>query len=283
MMRLLGTAAGGGAPQWNCACVQCGLMRQRGEQRLQECAAVSGNGRDWYLLNASPDIRAQVLGTPELAPRQGPPPDDSRPALPTRPAELQGANPGGRQTPLRGVILTDAELDHTLGLFSLREAESLDIYATEAVIDALGPIASFAGWRWHAVKCGEPVELPGLTVTAFPLPDKRPKYVSNVDGEGWVVGLRLLDPRVIVYAPCFGAWTPELDEALHGAEIAVIDGTFRTADEMPAVRGHLPISESLPRLAAHPGTAFRYTHLNNTNPVLTDPLGLPVAGEMELL
>jgi pyrroloquinoline quinone biosynthesis protein B len=235
-------------------------MRARGEQRLQECAAVSGDGRSWYLLNASPDIRPQLLGAPELAP-----------------------GPGTRETPVRGVILTDAELDHTLGLFSLREAEALDVYATEAVAAALSGFGAFPRWRRHILKCGEPLALPGLTVTPFPLPDKRPHYLSTVEENGWVIGLRLGGPRTIVYAPCFGQWTPELDEAIDGADIAVIDGTFRTPDEMPGVRGHLPMTESLPRLAAHPRTAFRYTHLNNTNPVLSDPQGLPLAGEMELL
>ncbi len=260
MIRLLGTAAGGGAPQWNCACVQCGLLRRDGGQRRQECAAVCGNGRDWHLLNASPDIRAQLLAAPELAP-----------------------GPGPRQTPVRGVILTDAEMDHTLGLFSLREAESLDVYATDVVIECVRRIATFPAWRWHPIKIGEPLELPGLTVTAFALPDMRPRHVSDVDGDGWVIGLSLRDPRRIVYAPCFSAWTAALDEAVRDAELAVLDGTFRTADEMPAVRGHLAIAESLPRLARHPRTTFRFTHLNNTNPLLTDPQGLPLAGEMELL
>lgn len=260
MMRLLGTAAGGGAPQWNCACVHCGQMRRSGRERLQECAAVSGNGRDWYLLNASPDIGAQLLAASELAP-----------------------GPGPRQTPVRGVILTDAEFDHTLGLFSLRQAESLDIYATAVVIESLRRVATFPGWRWHTIKTGEPLDLPGLTVATFALPDKRPGHLSDVDGEGWVVGLSLSEPRRIVYAPCFSAWTAELDAAVHDAELAVLDGTFCTADEMPKVRGHLAIAESLPELARHPRTTFRYTHLNNTNPLLTDPQGLPLAGEMELL
>jgi hypothetical protein len=155
-------AAGGGAPRWNCHCVQCGLLPERGEQRLQECAAVSGDGRSWCLLNASPDIRTQLLGAPELAP-----------------------GPHIRQTPVRGVI-----------------------------------------------------------------------------------GLRLAGPRTIVYAPCFATWTPRLDEAIDGADIAVIDGTFRTPEEMPGVRGHLPMTESLPRQ-------------HQSRPVR--PQGLPLAGEMELL
>lgn len=266
MMRLLGTAAGGGAPQWNCACVQCGLMRESGRERLQECAAVSGDGRSWYLLNASPDIRTQLLRTPELTP-----------------------GPGPRETPLKGVILTDAELDHTLGLFSLREAKTLDVYATAAVAQALAPVRRMIdpygdGWRWHELHPGESVKLDGgLTITPFSMGEKRPRYASDVDGDDWVVGLHLVAQKSIVYAPCFETWGEALDEALRDADFAVIDGTFRTSQEMPQVRGHLAMTESVPRLARHPRTAFRYTHLNNTNPVLTDPRDLPLAGEMELL
>jgi pyrroloquinoline quinone biosynthesis protein B len=266
MMRLLGTAAGGGAPQWNCACLQCGLLRSLGQERLQECAAVSGDGRSWYLLNASPDIRTQLMRTPELAP-----------------------GPGLRETPVKGVILTDAELDHTLGLFSLREAKTLDVYATAAVTRALRPVRRMIdpygdGWRWHALAPGEALKLDGdLTVTPFALGDKRPRYASDVDGKSWVIGLSLVAEKTIVYAPCFETWSEALEAALQDADAAVIDGTFRTPDEMPWVRGHLSMAESLPRLSGYPRTAFRYTHLNNTNPVLTDPRDLPLAGEMELL
>jgi pyrroloquinoline quinone biosynthesis protein B len=241
-------------------------MRSRKEDRLQECAAVSGDGRAWYLLNASPDIRTQLLRAPELAP-----------------------GPGVRETPLRGVLLTDAELDHTLGLFSLREAKTLDVYATAAVTEALAPVRRMIdpygdGWRWHPLRQGEALKLDGdLTVTPFPVGEKRPRYASDVDGNGWVIGLRLDAGKTIVYAPCFDTWGEELGAALQDADIAVIDGTFRTPDEMPGVRGHLSMADSLPRLSGHPRTAFRYTHLNNTNSVLTDPRDLPLAGEMELL
>ena len=238
---------------------------------------MSGNGFDWYLLNASPDVRAQLLAAPELAP-----------------------GPGMRETPVRGVVLTDAELDHVLGLFQLREAATLDVHATAAVLGALsGPLPVRRvvdpygqGWGWHTMS--GPFELKGgLTVRPFPLGDKKPRYVSpatqpsgptplasDCDGDGWVSGLRIGD---LVYAPCFRQWTESLDEALDGARVALIDGTFLTAGEMPGVSGHLSIDDSSQHLARHPGVRFLYTHLNNTNPLLSRGSALPVATEMELL
>jgi len=265
-VRVLGTAAGGGSPQWNCACAQCDWARAHGMARTQDSLAVSGNGSDWYLLNASPDVRAQILATPELAP-----------------------GPGRRQTPLRGVVLTDAELDHVLGLFHLREAATLDVYATAPVLAALdGPLPARRvvdpyghGWGWHAYS--GPFELKGgLTVRPFSLGNKRPRYAarSEAGGNGWVSGLRIGD---LVYAPCFARWTSSLDEALEGARIALIDGTFLTPEEMPQVSGHLSMRESAAHLARHPGVRFLYTHLNNTNPLVSDPATHSVASDNETL
>src|SRR5260370_15263572 len=113
-VRLLGTAAGGGLPQWNCACAMCARSRRDGIGRTQDCLAVTGARRRWYLVNASPDVRAQILGAPELAP-----------------------GPGLRETPVSGVLLTDGELDHTIGLLMLREGSRLDVYGPGPVLDAL--------------------------------------------------------------------------------------------------------------------------------------------------
>lgn len=275
-IRVLGTAAGGGCPQWNCACEQCLHTRGQGA-RTQDCVAISGDGSAWYLLNASPDLRAQLIAAPELAP-----------------------GPGRRDTPLRGVLLTDAELDHALGLFLLREAESLDVYGTATVLGALGgltpptvppthnpsalPVRRIVdpygrGWRWHTVT--GPFELDGgLAVTPFHIGAKKPRYAAGCDGDAWVVGYRIGD---LVYAPCFGQWTDTLDAALDGARVALIDGTFLTPEEMPGVKGHMSIVDSQPHLTRHPGVRFLYTHLNNTNPLLSRPGDIPVASEMELL
>jgi pyrroloquinoline quinone biosynthesis protein B len=264
-VRVLGTAAGGGWPQWNCACNQCQTARRQGLERTQDCVAVSGNGSDWYLLNASPDLRAQILATPELSPR---PP---------------------RETPIRGVLLTDAELDHTLGLFLLREAATLEVYATPTVLSALEdalPVRRIVdpygkGWVWRPVKPGQAFTLLGLSVEVVKVGEKRPRYASGVDGDDWVAGYRIGD---FLYAPCFGEWTSALDDALAGCRTALIDGTFLARDEMPGVKGHLPIEDSRPHLARHPGVRFLFTHLNNTNPLLSRPAGDPaVATELEPL
>ncbi|MFT7869996.1 MULTISPECIES: pyrroloquinoline quinone biosynthesis protein PqqB [Amycolatopsis] len=245
---LLGTAAGGGCPQWNCACVLCtaGLP-----PRTQDCAAISA-GDGWYLLNCSPDIRAQILGTPELR-----------------------AGPGPREIPLRGVLLTDAELDHTLGLLMLRESGGLPVWAPPAVLTALSPFSSvvdsYGGWTWSSV-----VDLPGLRVEVLPVSDKRPKYASASDGP-WVVAYRISDPAtggVLVYAPCLRSWPAGFDEFVADASLVLLDGTFYAPDEMAGVggpdqlaMGHLPITAGLPRVA---GRRWAFTHVNNTNPVL-DP------------
>jgi pyrroloquinoline quinone biosynthesis protein B len=138
------------------------------------------------------------------------------------------------------------------------------------------------GWNWRQITVDTPFSLPGLVVSAFLLSSKKPRYATGDAGGDWVVGLRIGD---FVYAPCFGEWTDTLDEALQGARVALIDGTFLDAAEMPGITGHLPISESAPHLARHPGVRFLLTHLNNTNPLLTHPGLSPigVASEMELL
>jgi len=259
---LLGTAAGGGFPQWNCACRLCtaGLT-----PRTQDCVAVSADGVGWYLLNASPDIRAQILATPVLR-----------------------AGPGPREIPLRGVLLTDAELDHSMGLLMLREAGGLPVWAPEAVLHALsvhfparGIIDGYGGWDWLPAA---DVELDGLRVRMLPVSDKRPKYARSSTQDGpWVVAYRIEDPATggaFVYAPCLKNWPDGFDELVAGANLVLLDGTFYASDEMSGATsaqvgdgtqlamGHLPITASLARVSR--GTRWVYTHLNNTNPVL-DP------------
>lgn len=279
-VRFLGTAAGGGLPQWNCGCPGCVHAREAGTGRLQDCVAVSGDDTHWYLLNASPDVGRQLAAAPELAPA-----------------------PGSRDTPVRGVLLCTAELDHTIGLLSLREAGRLNVYATGAVLAALsGPfpvrwlLGSYTEVAWHPVEPGMPIELDGgLRAEPLHLGTKRPRYVaglSKMDWIDWVVAYRLTDLRtggVVVYAPCLARWRPELAA---GADHVILDGTFLHADELgtakqgtdktgtdktgagQAAMGHLPIAESLPGLPR--GPRYHYTHLNNTNPV-ADP-GAPERG-----
>ncbi|WP_257033547.1 pyrroloquinoline quinone biosynthesis protein PqqB [Streptomyces sp. Ag109_G2-15] len=268
---LLGTAAGGGFPQWNCACALCAAARKGTlPSRTQECAAVTGNGRDWWLLNASPDLRAQLTATPALWP-----------------------GPGPRDTPLRGVLLTDAEADHVTGLTELRGAAGLKVYAAPPVRAVLTPARAaldrYASWEWaDSLADGGFVLSGGLVVTAHPVGTKIPKYVpaqAPETGAPWVTAYRVEDLAsggVLVYAPCVGAWSPALDELCASADCVLLDGTFYAADEMgtavrtgagQAAMGHLPVAGrhgSLEALARHPGPRRIYTHLNNTNPLL-DP------------
>ena len=239
---------------------------------MHACLAVSAAGNHWYLLNATPDVRFQIESFPQLYP-----------------------GPGPRQTPVRGVLLTDAELDHTLGLLILREGASLEVLATTTVLAALSKafpvrhiLHSYAPFRWQEVKPGEAFLLDEgrLRVQGFRLGLKQPRYVtsSKMDGD-WVIGYRFKDLAsggVAVYAPAIEAWTDELDAHLSGAQCAFIDGTFWTDDEMIQIgasgltareMGHLKISGaggSAERLAALPIPRRVYVHVNNTNPILDD-------------
>lgn len=268
-VRLLGTAAGGGFPQWNCACALCSACRAGSPDvppRSQDCLAISPDGKDWYLVNASPDIRSQVLAEPSLAP-----------------------GPGPRDTPLRGALLTDAELDHTLGLMLLRESGGLPVWAPPAVLHALADkfpirdtVARYGDWQWQPVG----TSIGGLTVSSFAVSDKHPKYARDSTAKGpWVVAYRIEDQAsggALVYAPCLATWPAGFDEFVVGADCVLLDGTFYSAREMTGTgtstaaqhaMGHVPIDGpdgSLARIrsAASPDTRWMYTHLNNTNPVL---------------
>ncbi|SHG55491.1 pyrroloquinoline quinone biosynthesis protein PqqB [Streptoalloteichus hindustanus] len=270
-VRLLGTAAGGGFPQWNCACALCVRAGKPGvPTRTQDSVAVSGDGRSWWLLNASPDLRAQILAAPELT-----------------------AGPGPRETPLRGVLLTDAELDHALGVVMLREGIDLRIHGTAPVLDSVrgsfgGVLQHYNGVRWSLVEPDVGFELDGgLRVTAFSVGSKRPKYAreSTVDGS-WVVAYRVVDPRTggaLLYAPCLAEWPVAFDDLLPAVDCVLLDGTFfgpeemsgatgaRVGDQAQRAMGHLPVGGpdgTLHRLRGLSGSRRIYTHLNNTNPLL---------------
>ncbi|WFB10947.1 pyrroloquinoline quinone biosynthesis protein PqqB [Streptomyces sp. LX-29] len=276
LLRVLGTAAGGGLPQWNCACPGCSGARAhpRRRRRHASLAVQAAEGR-WYLINATPDIGDQIEEFPELRP-----------------------GPGPRQTPVAGVLLTDAELDHTLGLARLREADSLRILCTAqvrtALLDGLRLGAALTpyvrlDWRRIGGRDGSLAVDSPLAVSAIPVSGKRPRYAADVPAarggdDGWVVALRLHDHttgRSLVYAPALAAWPDAFQDAVAEADCVIVDGTF-WAEEEPLDRGfstrtasamgHLPIDGpdgTARRLARLPGRRL-YTHLNNTNP-LTDP------------
>lgn len=256
IVRVLGSAAGGGVPQWNCACDGCTAARRAGIDRTQDSVAVSGDGAAWYLINASPDIRAQLLA-----------------------AEVLRPGPGRRDTPVRGVLLTTAEVDHTAGLLSLREAVHLEVYGTATVLSAV-PLIPMLG-RYTDLRLGElPATLEGgLTVRSLTVGTKVPRYARPDCGTDWVSALRITDDRTgraFVYATCLPGWTDRFDAFLEGADVALLDGTFLDADEparvaglvrTPREMGHLPIADARAALARHPGTRALFGHLNNTNPL----------------
>jgi len=255
---LLGTAAGGGFPQWNCACALCAAARDgKLPSRTQDCVAVTGNARDWWLFNASPDVRTQLAATSALWP-----------------------GPGPYDTPVRGVLLTDAEPHHVAGLTVLRGAAGLKVYAPQPVLAALAPARAvldrYAPWEWADGLAEDGFVLAGgLVVTAHPVGDGPPVYVPpRRPDDRWAVAYRVEDLSTggaFVYAPRVAAWTDAFDGLLETADCAVLDGTFFGRDEVGT--GHLPVTGpggSLTALARHPGVRRIYTHLDNTNPLL-DP------------
>ncbi|MBV9093130.1 MAG: pyrroloquinoline quinone biosynthesis protein PqqB [Streptosporangiaceae bacterium] len=270
-VRVLGSAAGGGFPQWNCACPPCRAVRdgsRPARPRTQSSIAVSPDGRRWFLLNASPDIRAQLQSFPALHPG------------------------GGRAVPLQAVLLTDAELDHTLGLLLLREGRNLEIHATETVRDTLydgtsllRTLEAYGPVRWRPVMPGADVPLAeGLSYRAFDVPTTKRARFGPDTGKGRVAGYRLTDERsgrTLVYLPSVQDLGPVRDQ-LDDCACLLIDGTCWRDDELIRLglagktareMGHMPIDGSdgsLALLAPLPIERTIYTHLNNTNPILLE-------------
>jgi pyrroloquinoline quinone biosynthesis protein B len=270
-IRVLGSAAGGGFPQWNCGCPGCRAVRDGSRPcrpRTQSSVAVSADRRRWFLLNASPDIRTQIESFPALHPRDG------------------------RATPLEAVLLTDAELDHTLGLLLLREGRGVDVHSTEAVRDTLvngtsllRTLEAYCPVRWHPVVPEADVLLgDGLSYRAFDVPTtKRARFGSQTE-KGRVVGYRLTDERSgrsAIYLPGVQSLTAVRDQ-LDDCACLLVDGTCWHDDELIRLglasktsreMGHLPIDGpggSLEQLTPLPIERKIYIHVNNTNPILLD-------------
>jgi pyrroloquinoline quinone biosynthesis protein B len=285
---LLGTAAGGGFPQWNCWCAVCRVARLHPESahpRTQSSLAVSTDGARWFLCNASPDIHGQLQ-------RIATPPD---------------AGAGRRLSPIHGIIFTDAELDHTLGLALLRESRSLAVYATAPVLDVmerdsrlLAVTRAFTDVEATTLPCddgpdaaiaGEAVPLryrggapSGLTVRAFAVPGDAPRF-AGAEAAGLTVGLLLHDSTTggtAAFVPGCGAIDDAVLARLSAASLVLFDGTFCHDDDMRRAgvsgatareMGHVPMwgaDGSLTRLAALPSRRTVFTHINNTNPVLVE-------------
>jgi pyrroloquinoline quinone biosynthesis protein B len=284
-IRVLGSAAGGGFPQWNCGCPNCRGVRAgtlRAAARTQESVAISADGSGWFLLNASPEIRQQIESFDGLHPR------------------------APRHSPIAAVILTNGDLDHVLGLLSLRESHPLVVYATERMREGFteGNVLYRTLQRfpeqvtWRPLKLGREEALvgadgrsSGLLVEAVAVPGKPPIHLENRGGARTPpdpednIGLRIREAatgRRLAYFPAAGGVTPAVAEALEDADCVFFDGTFWSSDELPAQglgtkraadMAHLPIGGSDGSLAVLGGlTAARrvYIHLNNTNPVLRE-------------
>lgn len=276
-IRVLGSAAGGGAPQWNCACGNCTRIREHSASTTpltQESVVVSSDGRRWILINASPDIRQQIESFAPLHPR----------AL--------------RDSPIRAVMLTSGDLDHCLGLLMLREWQRLVVYATERVWQGLvhhnimwRTFQRFSGQlQWHPLRCGADHEIRGaageplgLSIHAFSVPGKVPLHLETLQDPHPedTIGVTLSDGHTeCTYVS--GAQT--VTEALYGhlnhSQCLFFDGTFWSHQELRALgitektsleMGHLPVGGddgSLVRLADLKVPRRIYIHINNTNPLI---------------
>jgi pyrroloquinoline quinone biosynthesis protein B len=271
---VLGAAAGGGFPQWNCACSNCRRARAgdaAARPRTQCSVAVSADGERWCLLNASPDLRAQIDATPALQPQQAP-----------------------RHSPIEAVVLTNGDIDAIAGLLHLRERQPLAIYATHPVLAALEANPVFDVLARNVVRrvpleLERPVELGrGLAVEAFAVPGKVALYleegVPEIGAEtGDTVGLRVASAgRAFFFVPSCAGLTPALAARLAGAELVLFDGTVYHDDEMIRIgagnkagrrMGHMSVAGPEGSLAAFADLAVArkiYVHVNNTNPILLD-------------
>ncbi len=285
LIKILGSAAGGGLPQVNCTCCNCAAVR-RGDPgiaaRTQSSLAVSADGKVWTLLNASPDIRQQLAAMHEFAPD----PDK-----------------GPRSSPVEAVVLTNGDLDHVAGLLSLREGIRFTLYASREVLAALDVNTVFdvldrAVVHRSALTAGKSAKLCngdrelGLEVESFTVPGKVALYLENAAAgpglgtrEGDTLGLRITDPRsgaAFFYIPGCATVDAALASRLRGASLVLFDGTLFTDDEMIALglssktgrrMGHISMSGEEGSLAAFAslGVARKvYTHINNSNPALRE-------------
>ncbi|MEO1603377.1 MAG: pyrroloquinoline quinone biosynthesis protein PqqB [Pseudomonadota bacterium] len=275
---VVGAAAGGGLPQWNCNGPNSARF-WRGDAPLaaatQSSLAVSENGQDWALLNASPDLRAQIMARPQLQPRDP-------------------AAHGLRDTPIRSVLLTNGDIDHIAGLLTLREKQRFTLFATESIATVLAENPIFnaldpAFVTRRTVALDAPFALlPGVEATLFAVPGKVPLFMegetveTDLMGEQ-TVGVEIAEgPRRIFYIPGCARMVSALEERLCGAAMVLFDGTLWQDDEM--IRegvgqktgqrmGHMSISGPEGSIATFAGLDVArkvFVHINNTNPVWRD-------------
>ena len=278
-IHVLGSAAGGGFPQWNCNCSNCGGLRQgriNARARTQSSIAVSGDGVSWVLFNASPDIRTQLEAFPAMQPARS-----------------------LRDTGITGIILIDSQIDHTTGLLVLREGQPLNIYCSDMVHQDLttghplfNVLGHYCGVNWHPV----PLEagshftvdgVEGLRFTAVPLSSKAPPYSPHRHDPhlGDNISIRVEDVKSgknLYYAPGLGKIEPHILPYMEQADCLMVDGTFWRDDEMLVAglgkkyasdMGHLPQSGEdgmLSVLGPMQRPRKILIHINNSNPILDE-------------
>jgi pyrroloquinoline quinone biosynthesis protein B len=288
-VKIVGSAAGGGFPQWNCACPNCRSLRDgtfRGKSRTQTQVAISADNRSWFLLGASPDLRSQIESTPELHPREQP------------------AEKAPRDSPIAGVLLLNADIDHVLGLLLLRELQPLRVHATKSVRRILTKDNSMFAMlqrvteqvSWNEFMPGARFSLlspsgedSGLRCRAIPLGTHFPAYVSPPrrsqlhpleSSLGLIV--ESSSGKRLAFMPAVPRIDKDVLKLLESSDLVLFDGTFWTPDELVSVQGtgqsswdmgHIPVSSpagSLEKLAhlGHPRKI--YIHINNTNPMLNE-------------
>ncbi len=277
-VKILGSAAGGGFPQWNCACSNCSRWRERrfpGSARTQLQLAWEAGPNRWTLLNASPDLRVQIESALELWPEGG-----------------------SRHSPISDVVLTGAEIDQALGLLLLREFHSFRVHATASIRKILmednsffGVLRRFPGQAcWNDIPLDAAFTVGSARLEALPLSGSYPGFVSDarrveLDPAEAAIGLGITPEsggKTLAYLPGVGGVPDSLLDRLRSCDILLFDGTFWN-DEEPAripglgrtarSMGHLPISGSggsLERLATLKRARKIFIHINNTNPILDE-------------
>ncbi|MNK79881.1 Coenzyme PQQ synthesis protein B [compost metagenome] len=278
---VLGSGAGGGFPQWNCNCRLCAGQRSgqvRATPRTQSSIAVSADGERWILLNASPDLGAQLRASPALWPRHG-----------------------LRHSPIEAVVLMDSQIDHVAGLLSLREGQRLQLYCTPEAHDDLSgslpllrTLDSYCGVTWHPLSLepggGAWHDIAGLRLQAVPVPGKAPPYSPRRQTEARSENAAVLieDPATgkrVLYAPGLAQVGEAERRSLDACDCVLVDGTFWTEDEMVAAglgkkhaadMGHLPQCDGphgpgmLQALDACAARRKVLIHINNSNPILDE-------------
>jgi pyrroloquinoline quinone biosynthesis protein B len=246
-VRVLGSAAGGGFPQWNCHCDTCEAAREgvRARPRTQSSLAIRGDDGPWFLVNASPDLRQQLETL--------------------SPVGVDGV----RASPIAGVLVTDAEIDHTAGLLLLRESPApIHVFGDAAIEGALHDtllrmLDRFCGVDWQALDEGHEVPLDGFTVERF------------------ASGLTFRDgAAVVTYAPALASLDDDVIARFAASDLVLVDGTFWTEDEIPRLgisersardMGHVPLSGgTLAMLEQLERPRKVLVHINNTNPILLE-------------